>query len=252
MGGMASLLLLLWVGLTVGKVVDLQKRIIGGHNCNNNERLYHVKLIAKVDATHESLCGGSLISDQWILTAAHCWEPRWIITAHLGVHPRQGHGNAQQMQITEDPQIFTDQDNNNNVRQHDIMLLKLPRKVTIRPVQLPDCKRRPNVGATVQIAGHAARFEVPPYVPDLQCADIKVVTCPHIVVNNVDWSYQHWLCGRTRGVDTCPGDSGGGVVYNNKIYGVHSNSGTYACTAEAAFMDVCEYIQWIRIVTGLN
>ncbi|XP_068575327.1 serine protease 1-like isoform X2 [Cebidichthys violaceus] len=72
MGGMTRLLLLLlWAGVTVGRVVDLQKRIIGGRDCTNTERGYHVFL--KING--EPFCSGSLISKDWILTAAHCWEP---------------------------------------------------------------------------------------------------------------------------------------------------------------------------------
>lgn len=57
--------------VTVSTVEDLQKRVIGGQDCGKDERHYHVKL------THprgELSCGGSLISDKWILTAAHCYD----------------------------------------------------------------------------------------------------------------------------------------------------------------------------------
>uniref|UniRef100_A0A667WPW4 trypsin n=1 Tax=Myripristis murdjan TaxID=586833 RepID=A0A667WPW4_9TELE len=64
---------------TVG---DVHKRIIGGRPCRPDERLYHVQLrgfFQNSTYTEETLCGGSLISDQWILTASHCWpsEPGW-------------------------------------------------------------------------------------------------------------------------------------------------------------------------------
>ncbi|XP_034437701.1 anionic trypsin-like [Hippoglossus hippoglossus] len=70
MARLTTLLVAMWLGVTVSTVVDLEKRIIGGQECGPNERLYHVQLKDSAGS-----CGGSLISDQWILTAAHCVEP---------------------------------------------------------------------------------------------------------------------------------------------------------------------------------
>ncbi|XP_044201449.1 trypsin-4-like isoform X3 [Thunnus albacares] len=255
---LTPLLLSLWVCVTVSTVVDLQKRIIGGKECDSNERLYHVQLIINT-STAEFFCGGSLISDQWILTAAHCWEPGCTINAVLGVH----HGKADSVRIKAQPEIFTDYDKKNNKRSHDIMLLKLPSPTRIRPVPLPSCRKGPKI-EKVQIAGHAAttggpnNIRTPGKSPTLQCADIEVASCNGLkktLKKENPYFYQkmlylHLFCGKSPRVDACDGDSGGGVVYKGKIIGVVSFTGnmSYVCAEPVVFMDICnqEYMKWIK------
>ena len=63
-----------------GKTSETENRIIGGKESDVNEYPWMVRLI-----TTTTICGGSLISDSWILTAAHCITPGKT-TAYLGEH----------------------------------------------------------------------------------------------------------------------------------------------------------------------
>ncbi|XP_063736971.1 anionic trypsin-2-like [Eleginops maclovinus] len=256
-GMMTGLLLLLLAGVTESRVVDLQKRIIGGVECAKTDRLYHVKL-HYTNLTQRSLCGGSLISKDWILTAGHCHEQPGscrTATAVLRVHPG---AQARTVVITAPPEFMIDNDG-----RHDIMLLRLPAPEPGFPTAtLPDCSSRPALRATVQVAGYAATTAQAdgkkgglPSSPTLQCADTTVVACvekvcPLFKLPNY-YNNNKVFCYKRDNVDTSPGDSGGGVVFNGMIYGVHIRGGKYACDTPGMAMDVCEYRDWITRVTGI-
>uniref|UniRef100_A0A3B5QBE0 Kallikrein-8-like n=1 Tax=Xiphophorus maculatus TaxID=8083 RepID=A0A3B5QBE0_XIPMA len=217
--------------------VSLEKRIIGGHNCRDEERRFHVK----ITLNGRLQCGGSLISNQdTFFETSH--------KSHLGVHLKRV--KAESHKITRH-EIYKDTNND----KHDIMLLKLPKETTtIKPIKLTDCSKPLEIGTKVQIAGFGPaitgldnkRIDHEPV--DLQCAEIKIFYHGKKKRSSEEYQYEHWSCAKSSIKDTSSGDSGGGWVYQDKLYGVHVLTGDRhkACSAPAYFMDICGYKKWIE------
>ncbi|XP_071360657.1 trypsin-like [Trachinotus anak] len=257
MTAMARLVLLyflLWVGVTVSTAVDLQKRIIGGDDCDKADRLYHVKLRA-TDGTRTSLCGGSLIADQWVLTAAHCWKPGRTMYADVNVHP----GEKLETMVITTHKIYEEHN-----KKHDIMLLKLPQNPQhIHKIPPPDCTTDLQLTNTFQAAGHGcdavdgANAFLKHCPLTLQCVNLPVVNCQPIKAvltsSYPNIPYPNLFCAQAQDKETAPGDSGGGVVYNDKIYGiVLGGHPTHAFQEPCEFLRVCPYMTWINSTISSN
>ncbi|XP_047434064.1 alpha-fibrinogenase albofibrase-like [Mugil cephalus] len=205
---------------------------------NNNDGSSDALYCSAVGRYHSEHSGGCAQKNRW----------RSVV---LGVHP----GPGESLKITT-IKSYIKRKHIFRKKIHDIVLLKLPEgtqaPATIDPA---DCNAKPKLGDVVQIAGHAStHMDVDIQSPTLQCVNVYVVDCTELRKiesrSNTGYEHQHWFCGQATGRDIRGGDSGGGVVFNGRLYGLiaFSVNATRAGEDAIGFLDLChpDYLQWIE------
>lgn len=242
--------------------LNLNARIVNGQPSDPGQFPYQALLFW--DRTHDwTYCGGSLISDQWILSAAHCFnDVQSPIEVHLGALKtldRNEEGRVIQNTTT----IIIHPDYDARVLRNDIALLRLDKPVTfsdtIQPVLLPKSTGNRFQGIDAIASGFGFQnTTTSSTTPILQWTTLHTIS-------NFRCLFYYWfewvgresvLC--TRGgvkQSICYGDSGGPLVTEDGFQiGVSSFLPEEGCHLQkpSVFTRVTSYMPWIREVTGLE
>uniref|UniRef100_F6SNU6 Transmembrane protease serine 2 n=1 Tax=Monodelphis domestica TaxID=13616 RepID=F6SNU6_MONDO len=208
-------LLLLECG-TVMKVNQLN-RIVGGTNAAPGEWPWQVSL--HVQGVH--VCGGSIITPEWIVTAAHCVEeplsnPRyWTAFAGILRQSVMFYGSGYKVQ-----KIISHPSYDSNTKNNDVALIKLQTPLTfnekIRPVCLPNPGMMFEPTQSCWISGWGATHEKGRTSDILNAVMVPIIEpwkCNSRYVYNNMITPAMICAGYLRGkIDSCQGDSGGPLV----------------------------------------
>jgi secreted trypsin-like serine protease len=208
----------------------LEGQIIGGAEAAPGAWPWQASLsVASLDPYAGHFCGGTLIEQRWVLTAAHCLvapASGQVITptalrVTLGTHDLQA-GDGVALGVEE---IVIDPDFDGATFANDIALLRLDRAadcVACTPVDLLSAVQEeslaaPGMLATVtgwgdtDMAQDAASF--PARLRQVEVPLVDEATCA--MQYGAEVITAQTLCAGTGGKDSCQGDSGGPLVVRN-------------------------------------
>ncbi|XP_012520556.1 PREDICTED: trypsin-2 [Propithecus coquereli] len=246
---MSALLILAFVGAAVAFPVDDDDKIVGGYTCEEGSVPYQVSLNS---GSH--FCGGSLINDQWVVSAAHCYKSQ--IQVRLGEHNIEVlEGNEQ---FIDSSKVIRHPNYNSRTLDNDIMLIKLSSAAVINSrvstVSLPSACAA--AGTECLISGWGNTLSSGSNYPDLlQCLNAPLLSDSDCQASYPGEITKNMVCAGflEGGKDSCQGDSGGPVVCNGELQGIVSWG--YGCAQKGkpgVYTKVCNYVDWIQETIAAN
>ncbi|XP_015180800.1 PREDICTED: chymotrypsin-2-like isoform X2 [Polistes dominula] len=232
--------------------VSRVKRIAGGKDSDENEFPFQVSLRYS-DTVH--ICGGALISERHVLSAAHCvcelfdepYDDLSVVTGSISV--KKGGKYHKVKSIHCHPEYaFGAEDS----WTHDLVVITLNDNVTVsssqEPIDLPNSDTFENVSAI--LTGWGRHHSLGPLSDILQKVTLTTITnekCQSYYNNTILPSHLCTL--EHKGIGACKGDSGSPLIYNNQIIGIFSWTKPCAVGSPDVYTRVYQFIDFIRNAT---
>lgn len=232
-------------------------KIVGGNNAKEGAWPW----LAALYYNGKLLCGASLVSNNWLVSAAHCvygrhLEPsKW--KAILGLH-MTSNLTSPQVVIRVIDQIVINPHYNKRRKDNDIAMMRLELEVTytdyIQPICLPEESQLFPPGRICSIAGWGRLVHQGPTPNILQEAHVPLVSNEKCQQQMPEYNItENMVCAgyEEGGIDSCQGDSGGPLMCqeNNRWFLAGVTSFGYQCARPnrpGVYARVPRFTEWIQ------
>lgn len=210
----SAILLVVHVHALPSDLDSIQTRIVNGQTSALGQFPYQALLFIRT-ASGSAVCGGSLISNEWVLTAAHCAQSAIEFQVHLGAINLRDNGEPTRTVVTTRTKIVHNNYNARTVR-NDVALIKLTPPIAftdkIQAIKLPAKGSGEFVDRIAVASGWGAQADGGSVAQKLQWASMRVIAnkdCARLYGSNI--IKESILCGQGSSSpkgSVCQGDSG--------------------------------------------
>ncbi|KAG8222286.1 hypothetical protein J437_LFUL003267 [Ladona fulva] len=212
----------------------------------------------RVNSSH--FCGGSILNNEWIFTAAHCMElarsleaksPGGVVNSPYTVavgSNRADEGIEHQVLSIVSHEHFSEQ-----TALNDIALMKVSPPIQfgdgVEEANVPEPHEETPAGKRATVIGWGFIKVGGPSSMDLLKVDVNVASYDFCNSSYEGVIHETHICagGEEEGKGSCNGDSGGPLYVDNKVVGIVSWGQLCAVKGyPTVFTKVAEYIDWIQ------
>ncbi|XP_013883985.1 chymotrypsin A [Austrofundulus limnaeus] len=231
-------------------------RIVNGEEAVPHSWPWQVSL---QDYTGFHFCGGSLINENWVVTAAHC-DVKISHRVILGEHDRSS--NAEPIQTMAVGKVFKHPQYNGYTINNDILLIKLasPAELNMRvsPVCVAETTDNFPGGMTCVTSGWGlTKYNNPNTPARLQQASLPLLTNEDCRLYWGSKITDIMICAGAEGASSCMGDSGGPLVCQKSgawtLVGIVSwGSGICSTSMPGVYARVTKLRSWVDQTIAAN